>query len=110
MIEAGTKEKARLRYCLLNVDCEVIGNMLLDGADMTWVEQGNHEFVQFTEVQYLGLDNEPRDIKDCPLYLVVLVQWDPYSNVASRLGLGRGPTRTKDCGIITCVYSRLLRV
>lgn len=56
---------------------------------MTWAEQGNYEFVQVAEAQYLGLGNEPRDIEDYPLYLVMLVQWDSYSNLASRLGLGR---------------------
>ncbi|MCJ1315715.1 hypothetical protein MMC15_001035 [Xylographa vitiligo] len=77
------------RYRLLDAESEVVGNVLLDGADDRWLARGRYEFIQMAEAQYSGLDSEVRDIEDCPLYLVMLVEWDEQRNVACRLGLGR---------------------
>ncbi|MCJ1384682.1 hypothetical protein MMC17_007800 [Xylographa soralifera] len=77
------------RYLLLDAESEVIGNVLLDGADDKWLACGRHEFIQIAEAQYSGLDNEVRDIEDCPLYLVMLIEWNEQRSIAYRLGLGR---------------------
>ncbi|MCJ1416988.1 hypothetical protein MMC32_003327 [Xylographa parallela] len=77
------------RYRLLDAESEVIGNVLLDGTDEKWLARGRYEFIQMAEAQYSGLDNEVRNIEDCPLYLVMLVEWDEQRIIAYRLGLGR---------------------
>ncbi|MCJ1289245.1 hypothetical protein MMC34_000777 [Xylographa carneopallida] len=77
------------RYCLLDTQSEVIGNVLLGGADDQWLNCRRYEFIQVAEAQYSGLDNETRDIEDSPLYLVMLFEWDEQRSVAYRLGLGR---------------------
>lgn len=81
--------KAPLRYRLLDGDSEPVGNVLLDVAGTEWLRCGRYEFLQIAEAQYSGLDNKARDVDDCPLYVVILVEWDEQRHVASRLGLGR---------------------
>ena len=78
-----------LRYRLIDAESENVGTVLLDGADRSWLDVGRHEFIQIAETQYFGLDDEMRDVGDCPLYLVMLVVWDENFEVAYRLGLGR---------------------
>ena len=78
-----------LRYRLIDAESQNVGTVLLDGADQHWLHIGRHEFVQIAEAQYFGLDDEVRDVEDCPLYLVMLVVWDENFEVAYRLGLGR---------------------
>ncbi|MCJ1284138.1 hypothetical protein MMC26_003469 [Xylographa opegraphella] len=79
----------RRRHRLLDADSEVVGNVLLDGADDDWFARERYEFVQLAEAQYSGLDNEFRDIEDCPLYLMMFIEWNERRNIAYRLGLGR---------------------
>ena len=74
---------------MLDTQSEVIGNVLLGGADDQWLNCRRYEFIQVAEAQYSGLDNETRDIEDSPLYLVMLFEWDEQRSVAYRLGLGR---------------------
>ena len=81
--------KAPRRYRLIDADSDIVGYILLDGVDDSWINQGRHELVQIAEAQYLGLDNEVKDIEDCPLYLVMLIEWDEQFKVAYRLGLGK---------------------
>ena len=78
-----------LRYRLIDAASRNVGTVLLDGADRHLLDIGRHEFIQVAEAQYLGLDDEARDVEDCPLYLVMLVVWDESFEVAYRLGLGR---------------------
>ena len=78
-----------LRYRLIDAESQNVGTVLLDGADQHLLDIGRHEFIQIAEAQYLGLDDEVRDVDDCPLYLVMLVLWDEKFEVACRLGLGR---------------------
>ena len=81
--------EAPQRYHLLDKDSYIIGNVLLDGADKTWMKRGRYEFIQIAEAQYSGLDNAVRNIEDCPLYLVMLIEWNEQRTIAYRLGLGR---------------------
>ncbi|MCJ1387786.1 hypothetical protein MMC18_000629 [Xylographa bjoerkii] len=81
--------KAPQRYHLLDSESDVIGNVLLDGADEKWLARGRYEFIQIAEAQYSGLDDEVRNIEDCPLYLVMLIEWNEQRSIAYRLGLGR---------------------
>lgn len=78
-----------LRYRLIDAESQNVGTVLLDGADQHWLDVGRHEFIQIAEAQYYGLDDEVRDVEDCPLYLIMLVVWDENFEVAYRLGLGR---------------------
>ena len=78
-----------LRYRLINAESQNVGTILLDSADKHLLDIGRHEFIQIAEAQYFGLDDEVRDVEDCPLYLVMLVIWDEMFEVAYRLGLGR---------------------
>ncbi|CAF9941764.1 hypothetical protein IMSHALPRED_002885 [Imshaugia aleurites] len=78
-----------LRYRLIDAESQNVGTVLLDGADQHLLDVGRHEFIQIAEAQYFGLDDEPRDVQDCPLYLVMLVFWDEGFETAYRLGLGR---------------------
>ena len=78
-----------LRYQLIDTDSEDVGIVLLDGDDKHLLDIGKHEFIQIAEAQYFGLEDEERDVKDCPLYLVMLVVWDENFEIAYRLGLGR---------------------
>ena len=78
-----------LRYQLIDTESEDVGIVLLDGAHKHLLDIGRHEFIQIAEAQYFGLDDEVRDVEDCPLYLVMLVIWDLNFEVAYRLGLGR---------------------
>ncbi len=78
-----------LRYRLIDAESQNVGTVLLDGADRHLLDIGRHEFIQIAEAQYFGLDNEVRDVEDCPLYLVMLIVWDENFEVAYRLGLGR---------------------
>ena len=78
-----------LRYRLIDAESQNVGTVLLDGADRQWLDVGRHEYIQMAEAQYLGLDDEARDVEDCPLYVVMLVVWDEKFEVAYRLGLGR---------------------
>ena len=77
------------RYRIKDADTYVIGTVLLDSADEKWMENGRHEFIQIAEAHYYGLDDEVRDIEDCPLYVVMLIEWDENFQVAYRRGLGR---------------------
>jgi hypothetical protein len=81
--------EAPRRYSLVDADFDIVGNVLLDGTDDEWMDRGRHGFIQIAEAHYFGLDDEAKDIEDCPLYLVMLVEWDEQLNVAYRLGLGR---------------------
>ena len=78
-----------LCYRLIDAESQDVGTVLLDGADLRWLDISRHEFIQIAEAQYFGLDDEVRDVEDCPLYLVMLVVWDENFEVAYRLGLGR---------------------
>ena len=78
-----------LRYRLIDAESQNVGTVLLDGADQHLLDISRHEFIQIAEAQYFGLDDEVRDVKECPLYLVMLVVWDENFEVAYRLGLGR---------------------
>ena len=78
-----------LRYHLIDTESQNVGTVLLDGADRHWLDVGRHEFIQIAEAHYYGLDDEVRDVEDCPLYVVMLVVWDEKFEVAYRLGLGR---------------------
>ena len=78
-----------LRYQLIDTESEDVGIVLLDGADKHLLDIGRLEFIQIAEARYFGLDDEVRDVEDCPLYLVMLVIWDEMFEVADRLGLGR---------------------
>lgn len=78
-----------LRYRLIDAQSQDVGTVLLDGADQHLLDISRHEFIQIAEAQYLGLDDEVRDVKECPLYLVMLVVWDEHFEVAHRLGSGR---------------------
>lgn len=80
---------ASLRYRLIDAESRNVGTVLLDGADQHLLDISRHEFIQIAEAQYFGLDDEIRDVKECPLYLVMLVVWDEKFEVAYRLGLGR---------------------
>ncbi|MCJ1399500.1 hypothetical protein MMC11_002702 [Xylographa trunciseda] len=77
------------RYRLLDSESAVIGNVLLDGADEKWLGCGRYEFIQLAEAQFTGLDNEMRNVEDCPLYLVMLIEWNEQRSIAYRLGLCR---------------------
>ena len=77
------------RYRIKDVDTYVVGTVLLDSADEKWMASGRHEFIQIAEAHYYGLDDEVRDIEDCPLYVVMLIEWDKNFQVAYRRGLGR---------------------
>ncbi len=82
-------EPPPLRYRLIDAESQNVGTVLLDGADQHLLDISRHEFIQIAEAQYFGLDDEVRDVEDCPLYLVMLVVWDEKFEVAYRLGLGR---------------------
>ena len=78
-----------LRYRLIDAESQNVGTVLLDGADEHLLDIGRHEFIQIAEAQYFGLDDEVRDVEDCPLYLIMLVAWDENFEIAYRFGLGR---------------------
>ena len=78
-----------LRYRLIDAESQTVGTVLLDGADQHLLDIGRQELLQIAEAQYFGLDDEVRDVDDCPLYLVMLVVWDEKFEFAYRLGLGR---------------------
>ena len=77
------------RYRIRDSDNYIVGNVLFDSAHNEWMNNGRHEFLQIAEAHYLGLDDEERDVEDCPLYVLMLVEWDEAFQVAYRRGLGR---------------------
>ena len=77
------------RYELQNSHSERVGNVLLDGVDDGWATRNRVEFVQIAETKFHQVDNEPKDIPNFPLYLVMMVEWNRDCTVATRLGIGR---------------------
>jgi hypothetical protein len=81
-------KKPPLRYSVLNEASKDVGTVLLDSYGPHRLTE-RHEFLVIAEAQYYGLDFEPGNIDDYPLYLVMLVEWNETRSAARRLGLGR---------------------
>ena len=86
-IRMNSKEPP-LRYNILDETSKNVGTLLLDGHGPHRLSE-KHEFLVISEAQYYGLDFEPGNINDYPLYIVMLVEWNETKNAARRLGLGR---------------------
>ena len=88
----STRPPQRLQ--ILDLYASTVGNMLLDenqGAAGTSAHAVSEpwELVQVAESQYLGLDNEARDVDGFPYYVVMLVAKGKAEGVRERRGLGR---------------------
>ena len=81
-------KKPPLRYTVLNETSKNVGTLLLDSYGPHRLTE-RHEFLAIAEAQYYGLDFEPGNIDNYPLYLVMLVEWNETRSAARRLGLGR---------------------
>lgn len=77
------------RFRLRLTDLGDIGSLLLDGTHIVMDRWERQEFILIAEAQYLDLDDEVRDVEDCPYYVVMLIEWDDQRRFAKRLGLGR---------------------
>lgn len=77
------------RFHLRLPDFGDVGSVLLDGAYIDMELWERQEFILIAEAQYLDLDDEIRDVEDCPYYVIMLVEWDIQRQFAKRLGLGR---------------------
>lgn len=87
--EIWHSEKAPLCFTIVNAKFESVSSILLNSDGPDWIDRGKHEFILVSEAQCLGLDDEPQHIGDIPYYVVMVVERDPETDVAFRLGLGR---------------------
>ncbi|GAB7351892.1 hypothetical protein MBLNU459_g2435t1 [Dothideomycetes sp. NU459] len=77
----------RFRLCLAGLGD--VGTILLDGAYIDMHRWEQQEYILIAEAQYLDLDDEVKDVEDCPYYVVMLIEWDDRRRFARRMGLGR---------------------
>ncbi|PYH77956.1 HET-domain-containing protein [Aspergillus uvarum CBS 121591] len=82
-------ESRPLRFSIVASAFEWIGTVLLDGTGPEWMDKQTHEFILISEAQYFGLDDEPYNVGEFPLYHVMLVEHDRRTGISTRLGLGR---------------------
>lgn len=78
-----------LRFSIVDQSFHWVGTVLLDGDGPDWIHRDKHEFILLSEAQYFGLDDELHDVGEYPNYLVMLVERESASKIATRLGLGR---------------------
>lgn len=78
------------RYAIWNVDKVPIGNVLFDGVTNEQDLQNEaYDFLQLSEAQDFGLENEKRDVRGFPLYTIMMIKWDKTHTSAERIGIGR---------------------